>query len=597
MARAGRLITSTRRSKKNSLIRTFEAHEEAVAAVVVFPDGRRMVTSSWDSTLCLWDLTDGVWLKSLEGHTSEVSGLAVSRDGQFIASGGTNGELIVWHGDTGTHSRTLAADSMCLTSLDFSPDDKILATCSHDEMTKLWGTENWQLQGSPITCCVAPYTQSIVYWIRYSPSGEHLAIATENDIQIWNPSTRKCITAFKAHAAIENAYNGPLQWTPDGRRLLSAGSDLDPNILEWDTLTWQQVGDPWKGHRASINAIATNTTGTLIASSSDDEDVRLWKILDRQTIAIFKHSREVLCVTFTLDSKYVLSGGYDAMISQWRVPLDALQEGESELQQARDAELNILALHTAVRGACLEGKLEDAVKLLTKEIDADPNKHIPYANRSFLMSRLCAWKHALRDANQSIAIKPSLTGYISKGIVLCRNKQFQEATTAFDIAFTFAKKDSSVNHLLFLIKVIALFNANKHDEAIQCIGELSSTLYNDPIPFRIVEAYLHVKLGSIALDDTIFGPVPPLCPHKVASAIDHFTTAVNASSFFFGLPIHTKYEVFIELFGWDLKSLWETANKQLCHALLLAGEHRKAFKLFYSMMDKCDEPTKASLVH
>jgi len=116
-----------------------------------------------------------------------------------------------------------------------------------------------------------------------------------------------------------------------------------------------------------------------------------------------------------------------------------------------------------------------------------------------------------------------LTGYISKGIVLCRNRQFQEATTAFDIAFTFAKKDSSLNHLLFLIKachilftqpelsygfqVIALFNANKHDEAIQRIGELSSTLYNDPIPFRIVEAYLHVKLGSIALDDTIFGPV------------------------------------------------------------------------------------------
>lgn len=277
--------------------------------------------------------------------------------------------------------------------------------------------------------------------------------------------------------------------------------------------------------------------------------------------------------------------------------MDALQGCEQELQQARDAELNILALHTAARGACLEGKLEDAVKLLTKEIDADPNKHIPYANRSFLMSRLCAWKNALQDADQSIAIKPSLTGYISKGIVLCRNKQFQEATTAFDIAFTFTKKDSSLNHLLFLIKVIALFNARRHDEAIQRIGELSqaSTLYNDPIPSRIVETYLHVELGSIALNNTIFGPVPPLCPHKLASAIDHFTTAVSASSFFFGLPIHTKYEVFIELFGWDLKSLWETANKQLCHALLLAGEHRKAFKLFYSMIDKCDEPTKASL--
>lgn len=150
-------------------------------------------------------------------------------------------------------------------------------------------------------------------------------------------------------------------------------------------------------------------------------------------------------------------------------------------------------------------------------------------------------------------------------------------------------------------QVIALFNANEHDQAIQRIGELSSTPHNDPIPSRIVEAYLHVELGRIALQDEHldFGLeeiIPPtLHADDVASAVGHFTTAVNASSFFFGLSIHTKYEVFTELFGWDLKSLWEIANKQHCRALLLAGKHGEAFKSFYSMIDKCDEPTQASL--
>jgi WD40 repeat protein len=293
-----------------------------------------MVTGSYDKMLRLWDLTDGVLLKKLEGHTNRVGGLAVSRDGQFIASSCIDGELIIWHGDSGTRSRTLNTHSMALLSLDPSPDGTILATGSYNETTKLWRTENRQLLGYPITYCVAPHVKTIVYWIRYSPSGEHLAIATTNDVRIWNPSTKKCIATFKAHALMEGAFNSTLQWTPDGRRLLSAGSDLDPNILEWDTHTWQQVGDPWKGHTARINDIAVDTTGTLVASSSVDKDVRLWKLLDQQTIAIFKHSDTVICVTFTLDSKHVLSGGEDSKLSEWAVPLDALQGDEQELQQA-----------------------------------------------------------------------------------------------------------------------------------------------------------------------------------------------------------------------------------------------------------------------
>lgn len=130
--------------------------------------------------------------------------------------------------------------------------------------------------------------------------------------------------------------------------------------------------------------------------------------------------------------------------------------------------------------------------------------------------------------------------------------------------------------LSYDFQVIALFNANEHEQAIQRIRELSSTPHTDPIPFRIVEvsilprsvpgaatnkiflrfahqAYLHVELGRIALQDDVlnFGMheiiLPKLHADDVASAVDHFTTAVNASSFFFGLPIHTKYEVFIEV--------------------------------------------------
>lgn len=111
-----RLIPST------TPLRTFEDHEKSIRAVAVFPDEQRMITSSIDKTLRLWDLKTGVVLKKMEGHSSEVRTLAISRDGRMIASGDHNGEVIAWHGETGksiTHWQPIEAHANWIYSLDF----------------------------------------------------------------------------------------------------------------------------------------------------------------------------------------------------------------------------------------------------------------------------------------------------------------------------------------------------------------------------------------------------------------------------------------------------------------------------------------------
>jgi WD40 repeat protein len=293
--------------------RTFEDHKGAVMAVEVFPDRRRMITGSWDKTLRLWDLKTGVVLKKMEGHSREVRALAVSRDGQMIASGDAGGEIIAWHGQTGESlTQPIKADSEWISSVDFSPDGTVLATSgSNDGMTKFWCTKTWQMQGNPIKC--------VVYCIRYSPSGELLAIATYQNIQIYNPGTRERVASFMAHTD----YNLSLAWTPNGTRLLSGGDKKDPTIREWDPLTWHQVGRPWEGHTSNISAIAIHPAGTLVASASDDKQVRLWRLSDRQNIGIFEHSSPLHSVTFSVDGRHILSGGGDKKILEWEVPKGA----------------------------------------------------------------------------------------------------------------------------------------------------------------------------------------------------------------------------------------------------------------------------------
>jgi WD40 repeat protein len=243
----------------------------------------------------------------MKGHSRGVEALAVSRDGQITASGDYNGELIAWHGETGeTLTKPIKPDSDVIISVDFSPDGTVLATASGNDAVKFWCTKTWQMQGEPINCGAL--------YVRYSPSGELLAIATYANIQIYNPGTRERVASFKAQ------YSFSLAWVPDGTRLLSGGYKDDHTIREWDSLTWQQVGHPWKGHASHIHSIAIHPAGTLVGSASHDKHVRLWQLSDQQTIAIFQHSSPLYTVTFSVDGRHILSGGEDNKISEWEVP-------------------------------------------------------------------------------------------------------------------------------------------------------------------------------------------------------------------------------------------------------------------------------------
>ncbi|KAG0703991.1 hypothetical protein DFH29DRAFT_1039962 [Suillus ampliporus] len=559
-------------------LRAFKDHTNTVCAVAVFPDRRRLVTNSLDKTLRLWDLKTGVVLKKMEGHRSEVWALAVSPDGQFIVSGDESGELISWHGESGEPlTQPIKAHSNRVWALEFSPGGTMLATGSADKTTKLWNTKTWQMQGDPINC------SGWVICVRYSPSGELLAIGTNTNLEIYDTGTRECVANFKGHTH----WNYSLAWTPDGTRLLSGGSTSDPTIREWDTSTWQQVGDPWTGHTSYINTIAIHPAGTLVASASTDNHVRLWRLSDRRTIAIFQHSAVMSCVTFSRDGKHILSGGEDMIISEWEVPKLSLIQRHVSIMDSDDTIRacfmpQILVTNTTARSACITGDLSTAKQLLTQDIN-NANNYTSYADRSLVMARKHRWDHALQDAIKSVSIQPSLTGYISKGIALCGKKQVRDARTAFDVAFMFANEDSKITHLIILIKAIAIFNADQHEEAILRVRELGAARPNDDIlACRVVGAYLLVQLGINAMDDG-----------RHDEAADHFTAAVNDSTFSSSSPIHSMYEDFVVLFGWDLKSLWRDARQKRCDALLLAGRLQEALESYRDMLDQSDEKTMA----
>ncbi|KAG1787199.1 uncharacterized protein HD556DRAFT_1530619 [Suillus plorans] len=215
-------------------IRAFEDHEDAVRAVAVFPDKRRMITGSDDNTLRLWDLETGVVLKKMEGHGSAVWTLTRSRNGKIVASTDWKGEVIAWHGETGesiTDTRECVAYCTGHTtiwrtrmSLAWTPDGKHLLSGGGDYILE-WDTSTWQQIGHRWE----GHTNTINA-IAIHPAGTLVASASrDKHVHLWRLSDRRTIAVFQ-----HSSYAEGITFSVDGNHILSGGHDN--KISEWAIL-------------------------------------------------------------------------------------------------------------------------------------------------------------------------------------------------------------------------------------------------------------------------------------------------------------------------------------------------------------------------
>jgi WD40 repeat protein len=65
----------------------FLGHAGTVFSIAFSPDGSRLASASYGSSIWLWNATSGELIASLEGHCGSVRSVAFSPDGLLLASG------------------------------------------------------------------------------------------------------------------------------------------------------------------------------------------------------------------------------------------------------------------------------------------------------------------------------------------------------------------------------------------------------------------------------------------------------------------------------------------------------------------------------
>jgi WD40 repeat protein len=297
-------------------LKTMSGHEDYIRNIAYLPGGERIVTSSWDKTVRIWDVENGEQEGTAMEHESWVEGLAVTRDGKKVLSGGDDKRIMVWDVETHELIEEWEDETGCIWCIAVSPDDQFAAGGDLKGKIVIREIE----ESGRIRHSIK--AGSAVLSLCFSPNGEKLACAVGNTlgepgvIQVYDVEKGELVLGpIKGH----RDWVRCVLWSLDGSLLFSASDDR--TIRCWNSDTGESIGEPWEGHTDRVNSLSLSPDGTKLASASSDNTVRFWVAQSGDTIdQPLQHDDIAFAVTFSPSGEFVASGGNDLKVSMWRMP-------------------------------------------------------------------------------------------------------------------------------------------------------------------------------------------------------------------------------------------------------------------------------------
>ncbi len=357
---------------------TLSGFQALVTSVCFSPDSKMLLTTCADGAMKSWDVRTGTELAAYQGHEMWVNNAVFLPDGRTIASGSADGSLKLWEVSPGSqelpvelHRSAEAALPLLDSAVEesrhsepFSSEDSSEISYSTNGSRLLAADDRSVIQSwdgklqQPLRTLRRPHNGPMA--VAFFPDGRR-AVTAESDGKLRLYDLEKSgegqVVATPAGAVTKLAVS------PDGSRV--AAGLADGKILDWDCATWKETARVTPGggaitalkflpdnhgllaalkspegtnvlcaldpadngfrlapepHQGMVTALATSPEGGLVAGSSRDGIVRLWRLPDLVRVGTFRgHSGFVTSAAFSADGRTLATASNDGSVKLWSV--------------------------------------------------------------------------------------------------------------------------------------------------------------------------------------------------------------------------------------------------------------------------------------
>jgi WD40 repeat protein len=127
-------------SINSPLIRTLELHSGSVKSVALSPNGRFVVAGA-DTSIWIWQVSDGAVLGVLDLDAGNVTSLKFSRNGEWLAIGFGKGLVQLMHVENWQIAHSASGHTASVNCLAFSHSGDTLVSGSNDGKARIWAIE------------------------------------------------------------------------------------------------------------------------------------------------------------------------------------------------------------------------------------------------------------------------------------------------------------------------------------------------------------------------------------------------------------------------------------------------------------------------